>query len=62
MYWVSSVATLRGVEEGLVIQTAAEDLEVEEGEGEGAGRELPSRSVVVRETGQEVEGGAETES
>lgn len=62
MYWISSVAMPRGVEEGLAIQAAAEDIEVVEGEGEGADQELPSRSMVVLETGQKVEGGAEKEN
>ena len=66
MYWISSVAMPRGVEEGLAIQAAAEDMEVVEGEGEGEGegadQELPSRSMVVLETGQKVEGGAEKEN
>jgi hypothetical protein len=53
---------LEGVEEGLAIQAAVEDLE---GEGEGEGREPPSRSLVALEgsqTSQEVEGGTEPEN
>lgn len=51
-----------GVEEGLAIQAAVEG---PEGVAVGAGRELPSRELVVLEgsqTSQEVEGRAEPEN